>query len=452
MKYRTHTCGELTKKEIGKKAILSGFVESIRTHGKIGFINLRDRYGVTQVFLGKEFSEELLKLTRESVIKVEGEVKKRPDANKKLKTGEIEVSAKKFEILNLAPELPLELDESDIKSTEETRLKYRYLDLRKPRLQSNLLIRHKIIKAIRDFLDKEDFYEVETPLLAKSTPEGARDYLVPSRVHKGKLFALPQSPQLFKQLLMISGFDKYFQIAKCMRDEDLRADRQPEFTQLDLEMSFVEEEDVYAIFEKMLKFVWKEVFNENLKIPFERITYEDSMKKYKSDKPDMRKKGEKFKFVWVTEFPLFEWSEEQKRHVSCHHPFTNIHPEDIEKLGKTHEIRSRSYDLVLNGWELGSGSIRIHDKELQSEVFKALKLSEKDAKERFGFFLDALKFAPPHAGFAIGLDRIVALITESESIREVIAFPKNKDAKDLMLDAPSNVDKKQLDDLGLKIR
>jgi aspartyl-tRNA synthetase len=452
MKYRTHTCGELTKKEIGKKAILSGFVESIRTHGKIGFINLRDRYGVTQVFLGKEFSEELLKLTRESVIKVEGEVKKRPDANKKLKTGEIEVSAKKFEILNLAPELPLELDESDIKSTEETRLKYRYLDLRKPRLQSNLLIRHKIIKAIRDFLDKEDFYEVETPLLAKSTPEGARDYLVPSRVHKGKLFALPQSPQLFKQLLMISGFDKYFQIAKCMRDEDLRADRQPEFTQLDLEMSFVEEEDVYAIFEKMLKFVWKEVFNENLKIPFERITYEDSMKKYKSDKPDMRKKGEKFKFVWVTEFPLFEWSEEQKRHVSCHHPFTNIHPEDIEKLGKTHEIRSRSYDLVLNGWELGSGSVRIHDGKLQSKVFDTLKLSEKEAKERFGFFLDALKFAPPHAGFAIGLDRLAALVCEEDSIREVIAFPKNKDAKDLMLNAPSKVDKKQMDEVGLKLK
>ncbi|MBT4631282.1 aspartate--tRNA ligase [Candidatus Woesearchaeota archaeon] len=452
MKYRTHTCGGLTKKEVGKKAILSGFVESIRTHGKIGFINLRDRYGVTQVFLGKEFSEELAKLTRESVVRVEGEVKKRPDANKKLKTGEIEVSAKKFEILNLAPELPLELDESDIKSTEETRLKYRYLDLRKPRMQENLLIRHKIIKAIRDFLDKEEFYEVETPLLAKSTPEGARDYLVPSRIHKGKLFALPQSPQLFKQLLMVAGLDKYFQIAKCMRDEDLRADRQPEFTQLDLEMSFVEEEEVYRLFEKMLKFVWKQVFNENLKIPFERITYEESMKKYKSDKPDLRKKGEKFKFAWVTEFPLFEWSEEQKRHVSCHHPFTGIHPEDIEKLGKTHEIRSRSYDLVLNGWELGSGSVRIHDGNLQSKIFETLKLTEKEAKEKFGFFLDALKFAPPHAGFAIGLDRLVALVCNAESIREVIAFPKNKDAKDLMLDSPSKVDKKQLDDVGLKLK
>jgi aspartyl-tRNA synthetase len=451
MKYRTHTCGELSNKEVGKKVTLSGFVESIRKHGKIGFINLKDRYGITQVFLGKEFNEEVVKLTRESVVRVEGEVKKRPDANKKLKTGEIEVSANKFEILTLAPELPLEISE-DIESTEETRLKYRYLDLRKPKMQENLIVRHKIIKAIRDFLDKEDFLDIETPLLAKSTPEGARDYLVPSRLHKGKFFALPQSPQLFKQLLMIAGIDKYFQIAKCMRDEDLRADRQPEFTQLDLEMSFVEEEDIYSLFEKMLKFVFKEALGENLKIPFERITYEESMKKYKSDKPDLRKKGEKFKFAWVTEFPLFEWSEEQKRHVSCHHPFTGIHPEDIDKLGKTHDIRSRSYDLVLNGWELGSGSIRIHDKELQSEVFKALKLSEKDAKERFGFFLDALKFAPPHAGFAIGLDRIVALITESESIREVIAFPKNKDAKDLMLDAPSNVDKKQLDDLGLKIR
>ncbi len=451
MKYKTHNCGELTKKEVGKNVILSGFVESIRKHGKIGFINLKDRYGITQIFLSKEFNEELLKLTRESVVRVEGEVKKRPDANKKLKTGDIEVSANKFEILTLAPELPLELNE-DIESTEETRLKYRYLDLRKPKMQDNLVVRHKIIKAIRDFLDKEDFLDVETPLLAKSTPEGARDYLVPSRLDKGKFFALPQSPQLFKQLLMIAGIDKYFQIAKCMRDEDLRADRQPEFTQLDLEMSFVEEEDVYGLFEKMLKFVFKEVLNENLKIPFERITYEESMKKYKSDKPDLRKKGEKFKFAWVTEFPLFEWSEEQKRHVSCHHPFTGIHPEDIDKLGKTHDIRSRSYDLVMNGWELGSGSVRIHDGKLQSEVFKALKLEEKDAKERFGFFLDALKFAPPHAGFAIGLDRMIALITESESIREVIAFPKNKDAKDLMLDAPSKVDKKQLDDLGIKTK
>jgi len=451
MKYRTHSCGELTKKEVGKKVILSGFVDSVRTHGKIGFLNIRDRYGITQVFLGKEFSEELLKLTRESVIRVEGEVKKRPDANKKLKTGDIEVSAKKFEILTLAPELPLELNEN-IESTEETRLKYRYLDLRKPRLQNNLLIRHKIIKAIRDFLDKEDFYEVETPLLAKSTPEGARDYLVPSRVHKGKFFALPQSPQLFKQLLMISGLDKYFQIARCMRDEDLRADRQPEFTQLDLEMSFVGEEEVYGLFEKMLKYVWKEALGINLKIPFERITYETAMKKYKSDKPDMRKKGEKFKFVWVTEFPLFEWSEEQKRHVSCHHPFTGIHPEDIEKLGKTHDIRSRSYDLVLNGVELGSGSVRIHDGKLQEEVFSALGLSKKEAKEKFGFFLDALKYAPPHAGFAIGLDRTIMLAAEEDSIREVIAFPKNKDAKDLMLDAPSKVDKKQLDDVGLKLK
>jgi aspartyl-tRNA synthetase len=451
MKYRSHTCGELSSKEVGKKAILSGFVESIRIHGKIGFINLRDKYGITQVFLGKEFSDELLKLTRESVVRVEGEVKKRPTANKKLKTGNIEVSAKKFEILSIAPELPIELDE-DIKSTDETRLKYRYLDLRKPKIQENLLIRHKIIKSIRDFLDKEGFLDVETPLLAKSTPEGARDYLVPSRLSKGKFFALPQSPQIFKQLLMIGGIDKYFQIAKCMRDEDLRADRQPEFTQLDLEMSFVEEEDIYSLFEKMLKFVFKEVLDVSLKIPFERITYEKSMKKYKSDKPDLRKKGERFKFAWVTEFPLFEWSEEQKRHVSCHHPFTGIHPEDVDKLGKTHEIRSRSYDLVLNGWELGSGSVRIHDGNLQSEVFKALKLNEKDAKERFGFFLDALKFAPPHAGFAIGLDRIVSLICGEESIREVIAFPKNKDAKDLMMESPSNVDKKQLDDLGLKLK
>jgi len=235
-----------------------------------------------------------------------------------------------------------------------------------------------------------------------------------------------------------------------MRDEDLRADRQPEFTQLDLEMSFIEEEDIYSLFENMIKYVWKKSLNIDLKIPFERITYEQSMKKYKTDKPDMRKKGEDFKFVWVTDFPLFEWNKEQKKHISAHHPFTGIHEKDLKKLGKSHNIRSRSYDLVLNGWELGSGSIRISDQELQSKVFKALKISDKEAKQKFGFFLDALKFAPPHGGFAIGLDRIIALAAKEDSIREVIAFPKNKDAKDLMLNSPSKVSKKQLKELGLK--
>ena len=444
---RTHNCGELSKKEIGKKVTLSGWVDIVRTHGKIGFVNLRDKYGITQLFFDKNFTEDLENLKRESIIKVIGEVKEKPKANEKLKTGAIEVAVEKFEIFNSVPKYPLGLD--DIESTEKTRMKYRYLDLKNSKMQSNLLVRHKMVKAFRDFLDKENFLEVETPLFGRSTPEGARDYLIPSRVHNGSFYALPQSPQLFKQLLMIGGIDKYFQIAKCMRDEDLRADRQPEFTQLDLEMSFVEEKDIYSLFEKMIKFVWKKTLNVDIQIPFQRISYEESMKKYKTDKPDLRKNGEKFKFVWITEFPLFEYDEETKKYVSAHHPFTGINEEDLDKLGKSKKIRSRSYDLVLNGWELGSGSVRIHDQKLQSKVFNALGISEKEAKEKFGFFLDALKFAPPHGGFAIGIDRIVALATESESIREVIAFPKNKDAKDLMTNSPSKISAKQLKELGL---
>jgi aspartyl-tRNA synthetase len=449
---RTHTCGELREKDVGKKVRLAGWVDSIRLHGKIGFVNLRDRYGLTQIFFDKSFSDKIKELTRESIILVKGKVKKRPEPNKKIKTGDIEVGAYKLEILNLAEELPIELEEG-IESNEETRLKYRYLDLRKKRMQDNLILRHKIIKAMRDFLDKEGFIEIETPILAKSTPEGARDYLVPSRKFKGEFYALPQSPQLFKQLLMIAGFDKYFQIARCMRDEDLRADRQPEFTQLDIEMSFAEEEDIFDLLERLFKYVWKKVLNIDLKIPFDRITYDESMKKYNTDKPDLRKKGEKHKFVWVTDFPLFEWNEEEKRYVSAHHPFTGIREKDINKLEKNPEkVYSRSYDLVLNGWELGSGSVRIHDKELQRKVFKALKISEKEAREKFGFFLDALKFAPPHCGIALGLDRVIAIIAECASIRDVIAFPKNKDARDLMLDAPSKVSEKQLDELGLRLK
>jgi len=446
---RSHNCGELRESNDGKSVTLCGWVDNLRVLSNFAFLDLKDKYGITQIFFEKKFLKDLSQLKRESIIKVKGTVKTKPKPNPKLKTGSIEIQAKKLEVLNLVKELPLELDES-IESTEETRLKYRYLDLRKPRLQKNLELRHKIIKAMRDFLDKEKFLEIETPILSNSTPEGARDYLVPSRNFKKEFYALPQSPQLFKQLLMISGMDKYFQIARCMRDEDLRADRQPEFTQLDLEMSFVEEEDIYSLFEEMIKYVWKKSLNIDIKIPFERITYEQSVKKYQTDKPDMRKKNEDFKFVWVTDFPLFEWDKEQKKYMSAHHPFTGIHEKDLTKLGKSHKIRSRSYDLVLNGWELGSGSIRISNQELQSKVFKALKISDKEAKEKFGFFLDALKFAPPHGGFAIGLDRIIALAAKEDSIREVIAFPKNKDAKDLMLNSPSKVSKKQLKELGLK--
>ena len=311
-----------------------------------------------------------------------------------------------------------------------------------------------MMKAIHSYMDANSFIELETPILAKSTPEGARDYLVPSRTDNGKFFALPQSPQMFKQLFMIAGMDKYYQIARCLRDEDLRADRQPEFTQLDVEMSFVEENDIISLIEGLMKKVFKEVLNADVKVPFERIGYEECMKKYKTDKPDLRKNGEDYMFLWIVDFPLMEYSEEEKKFVSMHHPFTSLRKEDITKLdsGKLDGIKARAYDLVLNGYEIGGGSIRIHDPKLQHKVFEALKLTEKEIKEKFGFFVNALRFgSPPHGGIALGLDRIAAIMTKSESIRDVIAFPKNKDAKDLMLDSPSQVSEKQLKELGLKL-
>ncbi len=446
---RTHTCGELSKKEVGKKAVLCGWVDAHRIQGRIGFILLRDRYGITQIFVDPNLTKKLGEIRRESVIMVKGDVNARPDKqiNKELSTGEIELCATEVEILNPAEPLPLELDEN-VESTEETRLKFRYLDLRKKRMQDNLILRHKVFKVMRDWFDKEGFLEIETPVLAKSTPEGARDYLVPSRVDHGNFFALPQSPQLFKQLSMVAGFDKYVQIVKCYRDEDLRADRQPEFTQLDIEMSFVDEEDIYSLIENMLKYVWKTVLGKDLKIPFERVTHEEAIKKYKSDKPDLRKKGEEFKFVWVVDFPLLEWNEDEKRYQAMHHPFTSVKESDVKLLDKSPEkARSNGYDLVLNGHEIAGGSIRIHKREMQEKMFKVLGISKEESQKKFGFLLEAFKYgAPPHGGIAFGLDRLMAIICGEDSIREVIAFPKNKDAKDLMLDAPSKVDKKQLDD------
>ncbi len=450
---RTNTCEELSKKDVGKKVVLCGWVDSVRTHGKIGFINIRDRYGITQLFFCKEFIKQLESLRRESVIKVEGKVNERPKPNKELKTGEVEVEVSKLEVLNEAEPLPLELNE-EVESTEETRLKFRYLDLRKQRMQNNLVMRHKIFKAMRDFFDKENFLEIETPVLAKSTPEGARDYLVPSRIYLGKFFALPQSPQLFKQLLMVSGYDKYVQIVKCYRDEDLRADRQTEFTQLDIEMSFIDEEDIFSLIEKMLKYVWKTVLNKDLDVPFQRMPYDEAMKKYKSDKPDLRTKKSEHKFVWITDFPLLEWNEEEKRYQAMHHPFTSVKENDIELLEKMPEkAKAKSYDLVLNGHEVAGGSIRIHKRDMQEKMFKALGISKEEAQKKFGFLLDAFKYgAPPHGGIAFGLDRLIAIICNEDSIRDVIAFPKNKGARDLMLDSPSSVSKEQLDELGLKLK
>ncbi len=442
---RTHTCGELTKKQVGKKVKLCGWADSVRSHGKIMFIDIRDRYGKTQVVIeGKK------DLRPEYCIRIEGEVKARKPGteNKDLDTGAIEVLANSVEVFNECPALPFEIN--DEKVGEDARLKHRYLDLRSKKMQKNLLLRHKVYKAIHDFADREGFVNIETPLLAKSTPEGARDFIVPSRVNPGKFFALPQSPQLFKQLSMIAGYDRYYQIAKCLRDEDLRADRQPEFTQLDIEMSFIDVEDIISEMEKLVKSIFKEVLDVDLKIPFPRMTYDEAMKKYKRDNPDTRKKGERFAFVWVVDFPMFEYNKDDKRWYATHHPFTC--PEDKADYSKPGTIKSKAYDLVLNGSEVAGGSIRIHDKERQQKVFKILGISEKEANEKFGFLLDALSHgAPPHGGIAFGLDRLLQIMTGGENIRDVIAFPKNKAAQDVMLNAPSEISPEQLKEVHIKL-
>lgn len=446
---RTHTCGELRKKDVGKKVKLCGWVDTVRAHGKLTFIDLVDRYGKIQVVI-KDKND----LKNGYCVRISGEVKARKAGteNKDLETGEVELLCENIETFNESPPLPFEIGDSNV--SEEVRLKYRFLDLRSKELQKNLILRHKIIKSFRDFFDKDGFIEVETPFLGKSTPEGARDYLVPSRVNAGKFYALPQSPQLYKQLLMVSGFDKYFQIARCMRDEDLRADRQPEFTQVDAEMSFVDENDIFDVVERALKQVLKEVFNKDIKIPFPRMPYAEAMSKYKSDKPDLRKdktNSDELAFSWIVDFPLFECSDEDKKWNVAHHPFCM--PSDLNKLEKDKaNVKARTYDLVLNGTELLSGSIRIHNPKIQSKVFRELGIDEKEAQKKFGFLLSALGHgAPVHGGFAIGLDRLIQILLKAPSIREVIAFPKNQSAQDMMLDAPNDVDEKQLKEAHIKL-
>ncbi|MDP8229954.1 MAG: aspartate--tRNA ligase [Candidatus Gorgyraea atricola] len=449
---RTHTCGELTAKDMGKEATLLGWVYKRRDHGKIIFVDIRDRSGFTQIVFFKNKKAE--ELRSEYVIAVKGKVQKRPKGtdNPKIVTGEVELGVEELEIINPSKTPPFELDEmTDI--SEEVRLKYRYIDLRRPEVQKRLFLRHKVCKSMRDFLDKDGFIEVETPILTKSTPEGARDFLVPSRLSLSKFFALPQSPQLFKQLLMVSGFEKYFQIAKCFRDEDLRADRQPEFTQLDMEMSFIDEDDLFNVAEKMFYHVFKEVLGIELKIPFPRISHKEAMEKYKTDKPDLRKDGKGFEFLWVLNFPLFKYNDEEKRWDMEHHPFTSPVSEDIDLIESAPDkVGSRAYDLVINGVEIASGSIRIHNRELQEKIFQRIGLDAAHAKERFGFLLEAFSYgAPPHGGIAFGLDRLLSLICGVESIREVIAFPKTQKASCPMTDAPSSVDAKQLRELGIKL-
>ncbi len=452
---RTHKLNEVNEKLAGKKVKLTGWVDTIREHGNVMFIDLRDRYGKVQMVISKKAKEQFekaKKLTLESCIGIEGKVKKRPKGtvNDDLDSGKVEIGIESIDIYSIAGMLPFKpSDAGDI--SEEIRMKYRYLDLRSKRMQKNILLRSNALRSVRKFFHENDFVEIETPILAKSTPEGARDYIVPSRASEGKFYALPQSPQLFKQMSQISGFDKYIQIAKCFRDEDLRADRQPEFTQIDVEMSFIEQEDIINLMEKMIEKIFKDVLNINIKIPFKRISYKDAMKKYNTDSPDLREEtGEKFAFCWIVDFPLFEYNDEENRYKSIHHPFTRPKMKDFKK--KPEKSRSLAYDLVLNGNEIGGGSIRIHNLDIQQKVFDVLNISKKEAKEKFGFLLDALSFgAPPHGGIAFGFDRLVAIMAEEESIRDVIAFPKNSEAKDVMLNAPSGVDKEQLKDVNIKL-
>ena len=578
MPSRTHNCGELNKTHIDSSVTLCGWVNSLRTHGKIIFIDIRDRYGKTQIILDKkDLINKGNSLSNEDVISICGKVNARTKdfINKNISTGEIEVIADKLHILSISNPLPVPIHDREA-STEEHRLKYRYLELRNKTLQDNLIKRHNAAQVVRNFLSKKDFIEIETPVLMKSTPEGARDYLVPSRIHHGKFYALPQSPQMYKQLFMISGLDKYFQIVKCFRDEDLRSDRQPEFTQIDLEMSFVDEPDVRNLVEDLITTIFKKVNNVTIKKPFPILSYHDSINKYGTEKPDLRYKMELnsfkefsdqsdfksfkglkyvtmlsvddsshfsrkiidelddyaksigakglawmkcngknleggiskffnknlqskivsnyklkndsicfiigdnsqlalkalglvrtkiaqmlnlcdntiFKPVWIVDFPLFEWDENQKRFESVNHPFTAPKDSDMKKLlSSPEEVLSKGYDIVINGYEVAGGSIRIHDDKMQKQIFEIMNITKKEINDKFGFFIDALKFGtPPHGGIAFGFDRLVMLLCGVNNIRDVIAFPKTTSASALMEDAPNTISETQLNDLNITIK
>ncbi len=582
---KEYSCGSLRSSEVGKKVTVSGWVHAIRDHGNTYFIDLRDWEGIIQIVTKRaEINEELNKrikaINRESVIEVRGIVRNRPEGteNKKLPTGEVEVEIESLRILNLSQPLPYHFKDHE-KASIPVRLKYRYIDLRHPKLQYNIKTRARITSETRKFLDSQGFFEIETPMLTKSTPEGARDYLVPSRIHKGKFYALPQSPQLYKQMLMISGFEKYYQIARCFRDEDLRPERQPEFTQIDLEMSFISQDDIINIVEDLLAHLFDKILNKKIRTPFPRLTYKEAMSRYGVDKPDTRfglelveitdlipkdvsifkevfekngimsaikieghgnisnksfnkwrsyvqkfktkelaniklidntiktpltkylndkvmkkiikklgaKEGDlivlaggksssvyrglgelrkklgkdlnlipedQFNFLWIVDFPLFEWNEEEKRWAAMHHPFTSCKKEFIDSFeDNPGDVLANAYDIVLNGYEIGGGSIRIHDPEIQEKAFKVLGIPPEIAEQNFSFLIEALKYgAPPHGGLAIGLDRLVMLMVDELGIREVIAFPKTKMAVLPLGDAPSQVLDEQLDVLGIELK
>ncbi len=578
---KTINNASLNLSQVGKEVTLYGWVSKVRNLGGLLFVDLRDRSGIVQLVVHpeSEYYETATTLRNEFVIKVQGIVSERESKNKNIPTGEIEIEVSFLEIINKAHDLPFEISDHTT-ALEDTRLKYRYLDLRRPVLQQNLMIRHHIMTSVREYLNQLDFVEVETPVLFKSSPEGARDYLVPSRVNKGKFYALPQSPQLLKQLLMIGGMERYYQIAKCFRDEDLRADRQPEFTQIDLEMSFVDQDDIMTLTEEMIKKVFKDVKNIDIQTPLLRMTYEEAINTYGSDKPDLRfdmkiqditdvftntsfqvfrnvlenhgiinalvvknkadlysrkkldqltefvktyrvsglaylkynggewtgsirkvlsdeefnqiynklgieendlvlivadqkklvktslgalrlKLGKElelihpddYKLLWVVDFPVFEYSEEEGRYMACHHPFTMPYEEDMDKLKTQPDVaRAKAYDIVINGYEAGGGSIRIHQADIQEKMFDALGFTKESAQEKFGFFMDAFAYGtPPHGGLALGLDRLTMLLAGTDNIRDVIAFPKTASASDLMSDAPNLVDSKQLEELSIAI-
>jgi aspartyl-tRNA synthetase len=451
---------ELTAK-VGEKVMLKGWVQARRDHGKLIFLDLRDRSGLAQiVVLPKSGGYTVAETLRsEFVVEIVGQVNERPAnmVNTNIASGTVEVLTESITILNVAKTPPFELDDT-LPVNEEVRLKYRYLDLRNARMARNIRLRDQVIQFIRSWMHKNDFVEIETPILMKGTPEGSREYIVPSRLHEGKFYVLPQSPQQFKQLLMIAGFERYFQIARCFRDEDQRGDRQPEFTQLDFEMSFVEREDVLALTEQLFHDLVVNLAPEKhlAKSPFPRLTYAEAMEKYGTDKPDLRvNKADpnELAFCWIVEFPMFEKAADG-RIAAVHHPFCSVLPEDQEKLvSDPFSARANAYDLVLNGYELSSGSIRIHNRELQKQIFDILEISEDEQNDRFGHMLEAFEYgAPPHGGFAPGIDRIVMLLAGEPNIREVIAFPKTGDARDPMMGAPSMLPDEQLKEVSIALR